>query len=164
MRELSAEGRKIADDLACRHGVSSDAVAALLYALELGNGTQAQFNHPDLGGMGQWSQGGMIMVGDMFNQGLKYRVDALCNEIATLLRSQPPLHRPVASSSQSQSQNGGSPRRQPLRCGVWPFLERLVARRAWQPSLDRRPEQSELCLFPALAPTGDPAGWQSERL
>ena len=109
MRELSAEGRKIADDLACRHGVSSDAVAALLYALELGNGTQAQFNHPDLGGMGQWSQGGMIMVGDMFNQGLKYRVDALCNEIATLLRSQPPLHRPVASSSQSQSQNGGSP-------------------------------------------------------
>lgn len=109
MRELSAEGRKITDDLARRHGVSSDAVAALLYALELGNGAQAQFNHPDLGGMGQWSQGGMIMVGDMFNQGLKYRVDALCNEIASLLRSQPPFSLQNASSSQTQSQGGAYP-------------------------------------------------------
>ena len=108
MPELSSDGRKIADDLARRHGVGSDAVAALLYALELGNGTQAQFNHPDLGGMGQWSQGGMIMVGDMFNQGLKHRVDALCSEIASLLRNQPPLHQPDARSSQSQSQSGGS--------------------------------------------------------
>jgi hypothetical protein len=107
MPELSSDGRKIADDLARRHGVGSDAVAALLYALELGNGTQAQFDHPDLGGMGQWSQGGMIMVGDMFNQGLKRRVDALCSEIASLLRSQAPLHQPDASSSQSQSQSGG---------------------------------------------------------
>ena len=56
MQELSSEGRKIVDDLARRHGVGSDAVAALLCALELGNGAQAQFNHPDLGGMGQWSQ------------------------------------------------------------------------------------------------------------
>ncbi len=107
MPELSSDGRKIADELARRHGISSDAVAALLYALELGNGTQAQFNHPDLGGMGQWSQGGMIMVGDMFNQGLKHRVDALCSEIASLLRSQPPLHQPDANSSQSQNQSGG---------------------------------------------------------
>ncbi len=105
MQELTPEGRKIVDDLARRHGVGSDAVAALLCALELGNGAQAQFNHPDLGGMGQWSQGGMIMIGDMFNQGLKYRVDALCREIADLLRSQPSLNRPVAS--QSQSQGGG---------------------------------------------------------
>ena len=67
MQELSSEGRKIVDDLARRHGVGSDAVAALLCALELGNGAQAQFNHPDLGGMGHWSQGGMIMIGDMFN-------------------------------------------------------------------------------------------------
>ena len=72
-----------------RHGVSVDAALILLGALAQGNGRQAQFNHPDLGGMGQWSQGGMIMVGDMFNQGLKYRVDALCDELAGLLRSQP---------------------------------------------------------------------------
>jgi hypothetical protein len=40
MQELSSEGRKIVDDLARRHGVASDAVAALLCALELGNGVQ----------------------------------------------------------------------------------------------------------------------------
>jgi Short C-terminal domain len=69
-------------------------------------GRQAQFNHPELGGMGQWSQGGMIMIGDMFNQGLKHRVDALCNELTDLLRSQP-LEGVEAAHFQSQSQNGG---------------------------------------------------------
>jgi hypothetical protein len=107
MQELTPEGRKIVEELARRHGVGSDAVAALLGALELGNGAQAQFNHPDLGGMGQWSQGGMIMIGDMFNQGLKYRVDALCREIASLLRIQPQQNQPEASSVQSQTQSGG---------------------------------------------------------
>ena len=102
-----SEGRKIVDDLARRHGVGSDAVAALLCALELGNGAQVQFNHPDLGGMGQWSQGGMIMIGDMFNQCLKHRVDSLCHEIANLLRCQPSLNQPDASHSQSQGRSGG---------------------------------------------------------
>jgi hypothetical protein len=78
----------------------------LLGALAQGNGRQAQFNHPELGGMGQWSQGGMIMVGDMFNQHLKYRVDALCNALAGLLRSQP-SGEVEAGRIQSQSQNSG---------------------------------------------------------
>ena len=69
MQQLTAEGRRIVDEIAARHGVSADAVLTLLNAVAAGNGTQAQFNHPDLGGMGQWSQGGMIMVGDMFNSG-----------------------------------------------------------------------------------------------
>jgi Short C-terminal domain len=105
MQKLTPEGLAIVDDLARRHAVSRDAVQTLLHALVLGNGTQAQFNHPDLGGMGQWSQGGMIMVGDMFNQGLKYRVDTLCRELASLLRSQPLLG--PAEASQSQGQGGG---------------------------------------------------------
>ena len=58
----------------------------LLDAVAYGGGTMAQFNIQELGGMGQWAQGGMIMVGDMFNNGLKYRVDALCNDLANLLR------------------------------------------------------------------------------
>jgi len=37
--------------------------------------------------MGQWTQGGMTMVGDMFNHRLKARVDAVCTELAFLLRS-----------------------------------------------------------------------------
>lgn len=71
--------------LADRHGVSLDAVRHLIHALEAGHGTMAQFNHPDLGGFGQWSSGGMTMVGDMFNTGLKARVDALCSDLARSL-------------------------------------------------------------------------------
>lgn len=108
MQGLTDEGRRIVDDVALRHGVSGDAVTTLLTALMAGGGTQAQFSHPDLGGMGQWSQGGMIMVGDMFNQGLKYRVDSLCTELAGLLRGTPLFNQTVsATQSQSQSGNGG---------------------------------------------------------
>jgi hypothetical protein len=106
MQNLTPEGLRIVADVAKRHGVSLDAAVALLGSLAHGNGYQAQFNHPELGGMGQWSQGGMIMVGDMFNQGLKYRVDALCNELARLLHSQPSLS-VGAGQAQSQSQNRG---------------------------------------------------------
>ena len=81
MQDLSPEGLLILEDVARRHAVSLEAVVTMLRALMEGNGSQAQFNHPDLGGMGQWSQVGMIMVGDMFNQGLKHRVDTLCNEL-----------------------------------------------------------------------------------
>jgi hypothetical protein len=106
MQNLSPEGLRVAAEAAKRHGVSLDAAAALLGALAEGNGRQAQFNHPDLGGMGQWSEGGMIMVGDMFNQGLKARVDALCNELAGLLRSQPSIS--GAWQSQSRQVQGGA--------------------------------------------------------
>ncbi|MGC9957654.1 SHOCT domain-containing protein [Roseiarcus sp.] len=106
MQNLSPEGLRIAAEVAKRHGVSIEAVEALLGALARGNGRQAQFDHPDLGGMGQWSQGGMIMVGDMFNSSLKARVDALCNELASLLDRQPALG-PVPEQLQSQVQSGG---------------------------------------------------------
>ncbi len=68
--------------LAQRFGVSIDAVSTLQQALQRGGGTMAQFNHPELGGMGQWQQGGMVMVGDMFNNGLKAKVDELCRELS----------------------------------------------------------------------------------
>jgi hypothetical protein len=53
--------------------------------------------------MGQWSRGGMIMIGDMFNQGLKYRVDALCNELSNLLARQQIVQEP----SQAAQPQGG---------------------------------------------------------
>ncbi len=106
MQDLTPEGLRRVTDVAKRHGVSLDAALELLGALAQGNGQQAQFNHPDLGGMGQWSQGGMIMIGDMFNHGLKARVDALCNELAGLLRSQP-LTNAEGGHFQSQGQSGG---------------------------------------------------------
>ena len=86
MKGLTPDGQRIIEDIASRTGFSTDAALTLFRAIALGNGAQAQFNHPELGGMGQWSQGGMIMIGDMFNQGLKQRVDTLANDLANALR------------------------------------------------------------------------------
>jgi hypothetical protein len=106
MLELSSEGRQIVDQLAQKYYVSSDAVAVLLQAVAAGNGYQAQFSHPDFGGMGQWQQNGMIMVGDMFNNGLKAKVSGLCDELSALLRHQT-LFAPAPAQSQSQSSSDG---------------------------------------------------------
>ncbi len=70
------------DDIAARHGFTAAAARAVAEALRRGGGRMAQFSHPELGGMGQWSAGGMLMIGDMFNHGLKARVAALCAELA----------------------------------------------------------------------------------
>lgn len=106
MQELTGEGRRVIEDVARRHGFSTDATLAMLMAVASGQGSQAQFNHPEFGGMGQWSLGGMIMIGDMFNNNLKYRVDGLATELSNVLRSQP-LYAPVPSF-QSQSQSSGA--------------------------------------------------------
>ncbi|MCB8838193.1 SHOCT domain-containing protein [Aurantimonas sp. VKM B-3413] len=66
-------------------GFSEDAVRQMAEAIRFGNGTMAQFNHPELGGFGQWSHGGMLMIGDMFNNGLKGRVGFLAEQIAGAL-------------------------------------------------------------------------------
>ncbi|WP_426955777.1 SHOCT domain-containing protein [Muricoccus radiodurans] len=86
MQDLAPALRDKIQDIAARHGVSPDAALTLLRALEAGGGAMAQFHHPELGGMGQWSRGGMVMVGDMFNQALKARVNALCTELSALLQ------------------------------------------------------------------------------
>jgi len=69
-------------EIAKRHGFSEAAGQALADALRSGGGRQAQFNHPELGGMGQWSQGGMLMIGEMNNDELKGRVAALARDLA----------------------------------------------------------------------------------
>ncbi len=106
MLPLTPQGQNIIEALAQRHGVSTGAATAMLHALIEGNGTMAQFSHPEFGGMVQWSKGGMTMVGDMFNHALKAKVDALGSELAGLLATQPELLR--RSSHQSQHQSHGS--------------------------------------------------------
>ena len=69
-------------DLAAEYGVSREAVDVLREALRRGGGRQAQFSHPDLGGMGQWSAGGMTQVGDMFNSALRDKVNGICTALA----------------------------------------------------------------------------------
>ncbi|TVQ89129.1 MAG: SHOCT domain-containing protein [Chromatiaceae bacterium] len=115
MQQLSPQGQQIVQELAARHGFSTDAVAHMLLAVLHGNGSMAQFSHPEFGGSGQWMRGGMLMLGDMFNHALQGRVDALCNELAGLLASQPGLLQ--SGSFQSQSQ-GGSGRQQQTSGGV----------------------------------------------
>jgi hypothetical protein len=58
--------------------------------------------------MGQWSQGGMLMIGDMFNHGLKNRVNDLCNDLARLLNKDPLFQTAEGRSSQSQNQSDDS--------------------------------------------------------
>ena len=106
MQNLSEAGKQKVSELAQRYGVSTDAVMAMLQALVHGNGMMAQFNHPELGGSGQWMRGGMIMVGDMFNNSLKAKIDGLCTELSQLLAQQPVVLHPGASQSQFQSGGG----------------------------------------------------------
>ena len=53
MQQFTPQGQQFIQDLAQRYHVSSDAVVNMVYAVMNGNGTMAQFSHPDLGGSGQ---------------------------------------------------------------------------------------------------------------
>lgn len=97
-------------DLSNRYGVSTDAVMAMLQSVANGGGTMAQFYINELGGGGQWMLGGMTMVGDMFNHGLKAKVDGLCLELSQLLQTQPFV--PTPPPPQTTWQNGGQQQQQ----------------------------------------------------
>lgn len=72
---MTDQTETLVGDVAARHGLSRDAVRALADALAHRSGG-AQWSHPDLGGMGQWTRGGMLQIGDMFNETLKAKVRA----------------------------------------------------------------------------------------
>jgi hypothetical protein len=123
-------------EIAQHHGFSSDAARALVEAIRQGGGTMAQFNHPELGGMGQWTAGGMIMIGDMFNNGLKARVDALCHALASAAGPIP------ASAERDPTQDDGrwwpadldvpsaSGAQNDMRYAFFPDRQRLAIRRS----------------------------------
>ena len=87
---LNEEG--FIDRVSLRHSVSPDAVRTILQALRSGGGTMAQFSHAEFGGMSQWSPG-MTMVGDMFNNRLKAKLDAVCSELAAYVAETPSSER-----------------------------------------------------------------------
>lgn len=89
MLQLTPSGQQTIQDIAQRHNFSVDAVRSMLESVWNGNGSMAQFSHPEFGGSGQWMQGGMTMIGDMFNNYLKGRVDNLCAELSRLVYNQP---------------------------------------------------------------------------
>ncbi len=85
MQQLTQAGENIVGDLCSRYNLSREAVIHMLVAVNNGGGSMAQFSCPELGGGGQWMRGGMTMVGDMFNHGLKMTVDNLCSELSSAL-------------------------------------------------------------------------------
>ncbi|MDW7692069.1 SHOCT domain-containing protein [Flammeovirgaceae bacterium SG7u.111] len=94
-------------NIANRYGVSSGAAQDLAHALMMSGGSMAQFNIPELGGGGQWMQGGMTMVGDMFNNNLKAVVDGLCIDISNLINQGAVQYVPLPKPKQHQGQQGG---------------------------------------------------------
>ncbi len=85
MQKLTPAGMNLVSDISNRYNLSNDAVIHMLVAVNNGGGSMAQFNCPELGGSGQWMRGGMTMVGDMFNHGLKMTVNNLCSELSEAL-------------------------------------------------------------------------------
>lgn len=102
MNQLTPQGQQIINAIAQRYNFSPDAVFSMLQSVINGNGSMAQFNHPEFGGSGQWMRGGMIMLGDMFNNGLKNIVGNLCQELANLIANQPGLIQTGSFQSQNQ--------------------------------------------------------------
>lgn len=108
MRQLSPGGLQAINEISQRHGFSADAVLSMLESVINGNGSMAQFSHPEFSGSGQWMRGGMIMVSDMFNNYLRGRIDGLCNELSNLIADQPDLIRSGSFQSQSQGVQGAT--------------------------------------------------------
>ena len=143
MKQLTPEGQQIINNIAQRYNFSPDAVFSMLQSVINGNGSMAQFNHPEFGGSGQWMRGGMIMLGDMFNNNLKNSVGNLCQELANLIANQPGL----IQSGSFQSQNQGT--QQQSNFGEQPSSNKIVPD-LWEPSV---------CLYrhlPAVPETGGP--------
>lgn len=112
MQQLTQAGQNAVSGIAQRYNLSQDAVVHMLIAVNNGGGSMAQFNCPELGGSGQWMRGGMTMVGDMFNYGLKMTVDNLCNELSACLANMqvfPPLPQGSYGNAQWWPGDLGSP-------------------------------------------------------
>jgi hypothetical protein len=111
MTQLSPKGLRAVEEIANRTGFTEDAVTSMLFSVIAGRGSMAQFSHPEFGGSGQWMPGGAIMISDMFNNGLKARVNALCDELSALIRSEPDFVAADSFQAQSQGANGKLQRR-----------------------------------------------------
>ena len=138
MQQLTPAGENIISDISRRYNLSFDSAVRMLVSVNMGGGSMAQFSCPELGS-GQWMRGGMTMVGDMFNYGLKNTVNNLCGELANALASTqmfPPAAKgqfggnnwwpgDLGSPSSSGSQNN-------IRYAFFPQTQRLVVERDGQ--------------------------------
>jgi len=143
MQPLTPAGENIINDIARRYNLSYASAVSMLVAVNRGGGSMAQFHCPELGG-GQWMRGGMTMVGDLFNHGLKATVDNLCNELSNALANNqmfPPAPQGGSGGGGSQWWPGdlGSPSssgsQNHIRYAFFPQAQRLVVERDGQVSV-----------------------------
>ncbi len=108
MPQLSTAGQAAIEERAKKYGFSAGAGQSMFWSVLAGNGTMAQFQHPEFGGSGQWMRGGMLMISDMFNHALKARIDGLCNELTALVAAQAELVVSTTTDFNQQHQSQGS--------------------------------------------------------
>jgi hypothetical protein len=174
MKQLTPEGQQIINNIAQRYNFSPDAVFSMLQSVINGNGSMAQFNHPEFGGSGQWMRGGMIMLGDMFNNGLKNSVGGLCQELSNLIASQPGLIQSGSFQSQhqgtqQQSNYGGNQQQQNSTgtSGTCQLVCTSACRKFWKlvarwPAIPPPVQVRKItCVMPILPPFG---GWQLKQM
>ena len=136
---MPVDDRKLVIEMSLRHRVSESAVRACLEALRRSGGAMAQFSHPDFGGMSQWMRGGMTMVGNMFDNGMKARLDALASDLSQRLQeagepigTRSDRHSPSAQETGSAWWPGelGTPasagRQNATRYAIFPMQRRLA--------------------------------------
>lgn len=110
MSQLNSQWQQKLTELTQKYQLSEHAVMVLLQALIKGNGRMAQFNHPELGGVGQWLPGGMTMISDMSNSSLKMVIDNLCVELANLIKDD--YFNPIKWGEPSSPQGSGQQQQQ----------------------------------------------------
>lgn len=140
MQELTPQGQDIINDISQRYNLSFDSAVSMLCSVNRGGGTMAQFSCPELGS-GQWMSGGMTMVGDMFNHGLKATVNNLCGELSTALANHQmfPPPKPGTGGGNWWPGDLGSPAssggQNNVRYAYFPQARRLAVERDGQVSL-----------------------------
>ena len=110
----------------------------------------AQFSHPELGGPGQWSRGGMTMIGDMFNDALKTKVKQLCSELAGHLSLESSAGQPESTPLQKERESSVTIPATGAPSGDWWGADLGRA------GLNRLTEQHPVCIF-SRPHTGSPS-------
>jgi Short C-terminal domain len=131
MSQHNSQWQQKLTELTQKYQLSEHAIMVLWQALIKGNGKMAQFNHPELGGVGQWLPGGLTMISDMSNSYLKMVIDNLCGELSILIQEDyfnpikwnEPLSHQGSRQQQQQSQgnidNSEIVKAHPFNYGPW---------------------------------------------
>jgi hypothetical protein len=89
MSAINEQFRQIAE----QRGLTEAAVVELANALYRGKLKKASFNHRDLGGVGLWGRG-QVIIGDMRNEALRARIKDALNDLVPVLEGVNLPHRP----------------------------------------------------------------------